>query len=209
MNFTITINESDYTVATSDAAKLTAVTALRIAFNEGKQEDDQLATDDAYLSKVLGDWAVSNPDFTEEDLQATFDRASDSWVGNVSSHEVLEEEMTEEQRKTALRAYAIDKRWRVEVGGITIGGVPVPTSDRAKLLLLGAAECMADGSTSKLVIDGVDYGTYSKAQFVALNAAVIAHVQGTFPILADVVAEINAGTITTTAEIDAYAWLPA
>lgn len=206
MQFALTIDEDEYTVATNDAGKLTAITELRTRYNEGKGEEDVLATDADYLSKVLGDWAAANPGFTEEDLQGVFDRASDSWVGNVSIPEVLERELTEDERKTALRAYAIDKRWRVEVGGITINDVPVPTNDRAKLLLLGAAQCMADESTSKLVIDGVDYGTYSKAQFVAINAAVIAHVQGTFPVLAAVISDINDGTITTVAEIDAADW---
>jgi hypothetical protein len=102
-----------------------------------------------------------------------------------------------------LRAYAADKRWRVEVGGLVLNGVTIPTDDRAKLLLLGAAQSMADGSSASLVINGVNYGMFSKAQFQAINAAVVEHVQETFGALATILAGIDGGTITTQAQVDA------
>lgn len=110
-----------------------------------------------------------------------------------------------------LKAYAAQKRWNVEVGGIAVeiapgASVPVPTDDRAKLLILGAAQTLAPEATSPLVIGGVVYGTLTGAHFQALNAAVVAHVQATFPVLAGVLAAIEAGTITTLAQIDAAAW---
>ena len=105
-----------------------------------------------------------------------------------------------------LVAYATDKRWRVETGGISFNGILVPTDDRAKLLLLGAATNMAPGSSAPLIVAGVNYGTLTDVQFKAINAAVIAHVQATFPVLASVLAAINAGTITTTQQIDSAAW---
>ena len=105
-----------------------------------------------------------------------------------------------------LVAYATDKRWRVETGGISFNGILVPTDDRAKLLLLGAATNMAPGSSAPLIVAGVNYGTLTDVQFKAINAAVIAHVQATFSVLASVLAAITAGTITTTQQIDFAAW---
>jgi hypothetical protein len=101
-----------------------------------------------------------------------------------------------------LKSYAAEKRWNKEVGGTLVNGVPVPTDDRAKLLLLGAATSMVDGSSSNLVIAGVNYGVFTKIQIQALNDAVVAHVQATFPLLATVLAGIDAGTITTMEQID-------
>jgi hypothetical protein len=85
---------------------------------------------------------------------------------------------------------------------MSLGGVPVPTDDRAKLLLLGAAQSMADGSSAPLVIGGIVYGTKTKAEFQAINSAVVAHVQSTFPKLATALAGIADGTITTTEQIN-------
>lgn len=65
---------------------------------------------------------------------------------------------------------------------------------------------MVDGSSASMVVNGVNLGSFPKAVFSAINAAVIAHVQSTFPVLASVIASINNGTITTTAQIDAAAW---
>lgn len=111
----------------------------------------------------------------------------------------------------ALKSHAALRRWRAETGGVVLTLAPgvvvrVPTDDRAKLLILGAAQTVAPDSTSPLVIDGQVFGPLTGAQFVAINAAVVAHVQATFPVLAGVLAAIDAGTITTLAQIDAAAW---
>lgn len=106
-----------------------------------------------------------------------------------------------------LRRYAADKRWRVETGGIVVGGVPVPTDDRAKVLLMGAASMMADVDTAPYV-SGTTAVTLTGAQFKGLYAALTAHAQAAFAVQTEVLAAIDAGTITTTAEIDAAAWPP-
>ncbi len=41
-----------------------------------------------------------------------------------------------EQARSALVAYAADKRWRVETGGISVGGIDVATDDRSKLMIM-------------------------------------------------------------------------
>lgn len=108
-------------------------------------------------------------------------------------------------RGRRLAAYAADKRWRVETGGIVVGDVAVPTDDRAKVLLMGAASMMADADTAPYVSGAVSV-TLTGAQFKALYAALTAHVQAAFATQTAVLAGIAAGTITTTAEIDAAAW---
>jgi hypothetical protein len=40
--------------------------------------------------------------------------------------------------KDELIAYAADVRWRKEVGGIVVAGVPVATDDRSKQMIIGA-----------------------------------------------------------------------
>lgn len=104
-----------------------------------------------------------------------------------------------------LRAIAADKRWRVETGGITVNGLSVPSDDRAKLLLLGASTSMADTDTAPFVTSAGAV-SLTGAQFKALYAAIIAHVQACFAVQQTALAAITAGTITTPAEIDALAW---
>ncbi|HRD79047.1 MAG TPA: DUF4376 domain-containing protein [Hyphomicrobiaceae bacterium] len=107
--------------------------------------------------------------------------------------------------KPMLKAYAADKRWRIEIGGIVVNGAPVPTDDRAKALLTGAAASMTSTETTKVKVGGA-FVDMTGTQVKALRDAVADHVQACFQAEADVVAEIDAGTITTLAEVDAFAW---
>lgn len=132
---------------------------------------------------------------------------------DMSSDEIAARQAEENPVLTiaALKAYAALKRWKVETGGVAVEIAPgvsvsVPTDDRAKLLILGAAQTLAPEAVSPLVIGGVVYGTLTGAHFQALNSAVVAHVQATFPVLAGVLSAIDAGQITTTAGIDAAPW---
>lgn len=103
-----------------------------------------------------------------------------------------------------LVAYAAEVRWRKEVGGITVAGVPVATDDRAKLMITGArVAAMADPGWST-VWHGADGLTYpvDAAAMVVISDAVQAHVNTGFATFATVKAAIAADTITTTAEID-------
>nr|WP_047581392.1 DUF4376 domain-containing protein [Methylobacterium sp. ZNC0032] len=107
--------------------------------------------------------------------------------------------------KAELTARAADRRWRQEVGGITVAGVPVATDDRAKLMITGArVAAMADPDWST-VWHGADGQTYpvDAAAMVAISDAVQAHVNSGFATFAAVKAAIEAGTITTAADIDA------
>lgn len=109
--------------------------------------------------------------------------------------------------KDELIAYAADKRWRVETGGITVGGALIDTSRESQSMITGAyaysqpnpAETITYKATSGWV-------TIDAATMAAIATAVGAHVQACFGAEAAVAAEIEAGTITTTAEIDAADW---
>lgn len=102
-----------------------------------------------------------------------------------------------------LPEYAAKARWEKEVGGIMVSGIPVPTDDRAKLLILGAAQTLEDADEAPFIAGGVNYGMLTGAQFRGLSQAIVAHVQATFATLATVLAGIAAETITTRAEVDA------
>lgn len=108
--------------------------------------------------------------------------------------------------KPHLKAYAAQKRWQVEVGGIVVNGARVPTDDRAKTLFAGAAGWLAAADTTTIVLGGVAAQTMTGTQVKALRDAICNHVDASFAAQAAIIAAIDAGTITTTAEIDAYAW---
>lgn len=149
--------------------------------------------------------SVYAPDFTltlENHAEHTYPRDGWRWFDTLQEAKQYFGLPSPEPDGTNLIAYAANKRWQKEVGGVTLNGIPVPTDDRAKLLILGAAQTMAVDATAPLVINGVNYGSMTGAQFQVINAAVVAHVQSTFPILADVIALINSNEITTTAQID-------
>ena len=211
----ITIDGSPVTVAMSpaEAAGLGAARSRVMAqLQPGPDQspDTQMSErpgyigdDIEYLQSVVQSW-VSHNSANASDVSACVARCLASWSDAPVDPDVQPEAepLSPEAQKAALIAWALDRRWRKEVGGVTVNGILVPTDDRAKLLLLGAAQSMADGSSAPLVVAGVNYGLMSKAQFQAINDAVVAHVQATFPVLASVIAGINDGTITSTTEIE-------
>jgi hypothetical protein len=103
-----------------------------------------------------------------------------------------------------LTAYAADVRWRKEVGGITLGGVPMATDDRSKIMIMGARVAAAANSGWETVWHGADGASYplNAAQMIAISDAVEAHVNATFAVFSGVKADIDAGDITTPEEIE-------
>ncbi|CAD5276532.1 conserved hypothetical protein [Bosea sp. 62] len=110
-----------------------------------------------------------------------------------------------------LIAYLKELRWRREVGGVTVevGGAPVLVStargdDRATLHATLTAITMglrADGATYNFV-DGRPRAVSNADMQVAILAA-LSHVQAAFDLEMALTVEIEAGTITTTAQLDA------
>ena len=105
-----------------------------------------------------------------------------------------------------LHAYAAQKRWEVETGGIVFSSMPVPTDDRAKALITGAAgSSKPDTDVVKFKV-GTSWVDLTLAQIRAIQDAITNHVQAAFDTEANVSADITAGNITTFAEIDGAAW---
>jgi len=104
-----------------------------------------------------------------------------------------------------LLAYAADRRWRIETGGIAFQGVPVATDDRSKLMLSGARIAAAADPGYETTWYGADGEgvTLDAAAIIALSDAVLAHVEATFAAFGLVKAGIAAGTITTVEAVDA------
>lgn len=107
--------------------------------------------------------------------------------------------------RARLLAYAANRRWQNEVGGTTVGSVPIATDDRSKTMVLGARVAAAADPGWETVWHGADGQTYplNAAAMIAISNAVEAHVNATFATFAAVKADIEAGEITTFAEIDA------
>ncbi|WP_454917419.1 DUF4376 domain-containing protein [Xanthobacter sediminis] len=110
----------------------------------------------------------------------------------------------ESARADALAQLA-DRRWRAETGGIVVGGLPLPTDERAQLKITGAAvaaERDPEMSITWKCTGGV-WVTLTAAQVLALADAVRAHVQAAFDREATLAGAITAAeTVEAVAAID-------
>lgn len=124
-------------------------------------------------------------------------------VGGVPSYVHQLRDLTADE----LKAHAARKRWMVEQGGIVVSGIAVATDDRSMALINGTVGYLDDGGAGpikfKATSGWVDVDTDT---IRAIKQAIGAHIQACFAAEATVDAAIDAGTITTTAEIDAWAW---
>lgn len=103
-----------------------------------------------------------------------------------------------------LAAYTADKRWRLETGGITVGGAPVRTDRESQAMINGAFALAKDSpSTSILFKTAAGFASLNADAIVGIGRAVAAHVQACFAAEADVLYRINAGDISTKEQIDA------
>lgn len=151
----------------------------------------------------------------------------DYWIGDVDGRVVFGEggtppdgarEATREDWLAAIAAtrlrsppnlhdYAADKRWRVETGGITVGGVPVATDRESQSLITGAhAYVQINPGVTIKYKSGAGFIDLDAATVTAVATAVAAHVQACFAAEADLSAAITDGTITTTRQVDDWPW---
>lgn len=108
--------------------------------------------------------------------------------------------------KERLIAYAKDKRWQKEVGGIVVAGVPIATDDRSKQMIMGAriaAEADPEFTAEWDAADGQTPVTLSAVQIVAVSNAVLAHVAAVFTAYKTLNAGVLDGSIVTFEAIDA------
>ncbi len=106
-----------------------------------------------------------------------------------------------------LHAYAASRRYAVETGGTVINGMRVMTDRASQSLITGAYNYVQANPeiTVKFKTSG-GFVELTAAQMTAIANAVCAHVQAAFAAESEIDQQIIAGTITTTAEIDAFAW---
>lgn len=103
-----------------------------------------------------------------------------------------------------LLAYAANRRWLIETGGITAAGVAIATDDRSKLMLAGARiKAQADESFSTTWFGADGSATQLDAgQIVAISDAVLDHVDRCFARFAAIRAAIADEEIGSAEEID-------
>ncbi|WP_054308909.1 DUF4376 domain-containing protein [Mesorhizobium sp. 1M-11] len=109
--------------------------------------------------------------------------------------------------KAQLSAYAAEKRWRIETGGITVGGARLDTSRESQSMITGAyAYSQANPEMSISYKAASGWVVMNAATLATIATAVGTHVQACFAAEAEVASAIEAGTITTQAAIDAANW---
>lgn len=112
---------------------------------------------------------------------------------------------TRQLTKPELEDYAAKVRWEKETGGATFNGMAIPTDDRAKTLIEGAAEDLQDSETTSFKVNG-NWATLDGITMRAVRTALRTHIKACFALEASLSADIQSGDVTTKAEIDNAAW---
>lgn len=103
-----------------------------------------------------------------------------------------------------LKSHAAAVRYAKETGGLALDGMLVATDDRSKLMIFAArTRAKEDATTTKRWKTDAGFVTLDAATLITIGDAVEAHVTACFDLEDDVVAQIEAGTITTREQIDA------
>lgn len=106
-----------------------------------------------------------------------------------------------------LKAYATAKRFAVETGGIVVDGVSILTDRESQRMIADAASYVDRYAVATINFKSASgFVALTAAQIGAIAGAVGAHVQASFSAEMTVDAAIDAGTITTKADIDAASW---
>jgi len=166
------------------------------------------ATDEAYLQSVYANWATGNPGFTNADLQNSWAYALASWTSQNPPAQLLEQPLEGEALKTALKAYAAQVRYNKETGGMTVMGATIPTDRETQSKLSGAVLAFQTGALTGSIDWKSSSGwlTLDQAAVTGIATPVAAHVQAAFSAEKAVSEAIDAGTITTRADVDAANW---
>ena len=110
--------------------------------------------------------------------------------------------------KDQLAAYAANKRYQAMVAGVTVNGLTVPGDDTSQNRLKQASDGIAAGTLAEPLdfVVGLVSVQLTKSQIDAIRAALLLETQAAFAMQATAVAAINAGTITTTDQINLLNW---
>ncbi|SCM73337.1 conserved hypothetical protein [uncultured Pleomorphomonas sp.] len=126
----------------------------------------------------------------------TYEWSGTDWVAVASAPTTAE-----------LVSYAAAKRYAVETGGVTVAGASIDTGRESQAMITGAyayAHANPEANVSFKATSG--WVILTAAEVTAIATAVAAHVQACFTAEKAIDDAIDAGTVTTTAEIDAWAW---
>ena len=103
-----------------------------------------------------------------------------------------------------LKAYAADKRWRVETGGIVVNGATIQTDRPSQAMITGLYTYAAVAKPDSIPYKAEGgFVSLTSAQAVAIGLAVGAHVQACFAAEQAIDTDIAAATITTVEQIEA------
>jgi hypothetical protein len=106
--------------------------------------------------------------------------------------------------KDRLLAYAADRRWQIETGGLDIGGATIATDRDAQGMISGAYQmAMAEPEETVLFKAASGWIEIDAAQMIAIGLAVGRHVRACFRKEQAIGEDIAAGKITDAAGIDA------
>lgn len=103
-----------------------------------------------------------------------------------------------------LKDMAAALRWQKETGGVTVQGAAIDTSRESQALINGAFNLAKDDPDTIIRFKAAaGFVTLDASTMIAIGRAVAHHVQACFAKEGDVVEAIEAGTITTLAQIEA------
>lgn len=106
-----------------------------------------------------------------------------------------------------LRAHAAARRFRVETGGVAVGGATVDTTRESQSMINGAlAFVQVAGAASMPFKAKSGWITLTGEEVAAIAVTVAGHVQACFAAERAVDEAITDGTITTREQIDAWPW---
>ena len=108
----------------------------------------------------------------------------------------------------AIKALAADKRYRVETAGVTALGAPIKTDRESQGLITGAAALTKITGNSLKWKTAAGFVNVSAAQIEAIAVSVGNHVQACFSAEEQILALIDADTITTAEQVDAWEGWP-
>jgi len=166
-------------------------TADRLALGIWSMESDELPDPAAFL--VTGE--------TYEKLDSVVRR---HWTSRPLTPQEIADAANPTLPQDQLLAYAANKRWEIETGGITVGGVQIATDDRSKALINGTKAYLDANQTLTIKFKaGEGWVELGQEQITGIFTAVAAHVQSCFTAEAAIDARIGSGELTTAAAIDA------
>lgn len=124
------------------------------------------------------------------------------WTATQSLRDLSAAELV--SARSALVAYAATARYARETGGINVAGAPIATDRDSQALITGAYSYVLAKPDATIVFKSTSgFISLTADQIQAIALAVGAHVQACFAAEGQIDADIQAGKVTTAAQVDA------